>query len=114
MAAAVSFNEYKTITCGDGGMVLTQDEALYRRCFAFHDQGHSPLRLGIEVGKRPFLGLNARRAGLNALSTLKANELVGHHGDKEQGEIGHRVAQPAGIHPDRPAPGLVHALEQLG
>ena len=25
-------------------MVLTDDEELYKRCFAFHDQGHSPLR----------------------------------------------------------------------
>jgi dTDP-4-amino-4,6-dideoxygalactose transaminase len=47
---AYSFNEYKTITCGDGGMLVTDDEALYRRCFAMHDQGHSPHRLGIEVG----------------------------------------------------------------
>jgi len=70
VAAAVSFNEYKTITCGDGGMVLTQDEALYRRCFAFHDQGHSPLRLGIEVGQRPFLGLNFRMTELSAAVLL--------------------------------------------
>jgi dTDP-4-amino-4,6-dideoxygalactose transaminase len=55
-----SFNEYKTITAGDGGMVVTDDEALYRRAFALHDQGHSPLRLGVEVGQRPFLGLNFR------------------------------------------------------
>ena len=39
---AFSFNIYKTITSGDGGMVITDDEELYRRAFAFHDQGHSP------------------------------------------------------------------------
>jgi dTDP-4-amino-4,6-dideoxygalactose transaminase len=61
---AYSFNEYKTITCGDGGMVVTDDEALYRRCFAMHDQGHSPHRLDIEVGRRPFLGLNFRMTEL--------------------------------------------------
>lgn len=55
-----SFNEYKTITCGDGGMIVTDDADLYRRCFAMHDQGHSPYRLGVEVGSRPFLGLNFR------------------------------------------------------
>lgn len=59
-----SFNEYKTITCGDGGMVLTDDEDLYRRAFAMHDQGHSPNRRGIEVGNRPFLGLNFRMTEL--------------------------------------------------
>lgn len=56
----LSFNEFKTITCGDGGMIVTSDEAVYRRCFALHDQGHSPLRLGVDVGERPFLGLNFR------------------------------------------------------
>jgi dTDP-4-amino-4,6-dideoxygalactose transaminase len=56
----LSFNEFKTVTCGDGGMIITDDEDLYRRCFALHDQGHAPLRLGVEVGQRPFLGLNFR------------------------------------------------------
>ena len=37
VAGGLSFNAYKTITAGDGGMVVTNDEALYRRCFAMHD-----------------------------------------------------------------------------
>lgn len=57
---AYSFNAYKTLTCGDGGMVITNDRRLYERAFAFHDQGHSPLRGGVEVGKRPFIGLDFR------------------------------------------------------
>jgi dTDP-4-amino-4,6-dideoxygalactose transaminase len=57
---AFSFNAYKTLTCGDGGMVITDDRRLYERAFAFHDQGHSPLRGGVEVGKRPFIGLDFR------------------------------------------------------
>ncbi len=65
LAGAISFNEYKTISCGDGGMIVTDDEALYRRCFALHDQGHSPMRYGIEVGRRPFLGLNFRMTELS-------------------------------------------------
>jgi dTDP-4-amino-4,6-dideoxygalactose transaminase len=65
-----SFNEYKTITCGDGGMLVTDDEALYRRCFAMHDQGHSPMRSGIEVGARPMLGLNFRMTELEGAVLL--------------------------------------------
>jgi dTDP-4-amino-4,6-dideoxygalactose transaminase len=57
---AFSFNEYKTITAGDGGMLVTDDDALYERCFALHDQGHSPDRAGVQVGNRPMLGLNFR------------------------------------------------------
>ena len=59
-AGVFSFNEYKTITCGDGGMLVTSDDELYHRCFALHDQGHSPHRSGVEVGARPMLGLNFR------------------------------------------------------
>src|SRR5262245_34525349 len=65
-AAAFSFNVYKTITSGDGGMVVTDDEEVYTRCFAFHDQGHSPLRTGVEIGKRPFIGLDFRFTELQA------------------------------------------------
>ncbi len=70
VAGALSFNIFKTITCGDGGMLVTDDRDLYYRCFAMHDQGHSPLRLGIEIGKRPFLGLNFRMTELNAAVLL--------------------------------------------
>jgi dTDP-4-amino-4,6-dideoxygalactose transaminase len=66
----LSFNVYKTITSGDGGMVVTDDEEVYRRCFAFHDQGHSPLRTGVEIGKRPFIGLDFRFTELQAAVLL--------------------------------------------
>ncbi len=77
-----SFNEYKTITCGDGGMLVTDDEDLYRRCFAMHDQGHSPMRSGIEVGARPMLGLNFRMTELEGavlLAQLARLELIREH-----------------------------------
>jgi dTDP-4-amino-4,6-dideoxygalactose transaminase len=65
-AGTYSFNIFKTITAGDGGMVATSDEAAYRRFFGFHDQGHAPLRLGVEVGRRPFVGLDFRMTELSA------------------------------------------------
>jgi len=65
-----SFNVYKTITAGDGGIVITDDEQTYRRAFAFHDQGHSPCRKGVEVGQRPFVGLDFRMTELTAAVVL--------------------------------------------
>jgi dTDP-4-amino-4,6-dideoxygalactose transaminase len=59
-----SFNEYKTITAGDGGMIVTDDETLYERCFAMHDQGHAPDRLESKYAPRPFLGMNFRMTEL--------------------------------------------------
>ncbi|MDD3927463.1 MAG: DegT/DnrJ/EryC1/StrS family aminotransferase, partial [bacterium] len=61
-----SFNVFKTITAGDGGAVVTDSRELYERAFAFHDQGHSPLRQGVEVGQRPFVGLDLRMTELSA------------------------------------------------
>ena len=63
---AFSLNVYKTITAGDGGMVITNDENLYKRAFAIHDQGHLPLRQGVEQGNRTVLGLNFRMNELTA------------------------------------------------
>jgi dTDP-4-amino-4,6-dideoxygalactose transaminase len=65
-----SFNVFKTVTSGDGGMIITDDEELYTRCFAFHDQGHTPLRTGVEIGQRPFLGLDFRYTELQAAVLL--------------------------------------------
>ena len=69
-AGTYSFNIFKTITAGDGGMVVTDDEPSYRRFFGFHDQGHSPLRMGVEVGNRPFVGLDFRMTELTAAVLL--------------------------------------------
>jgi dTDP-4-amino-4,6-dideoxygalactose transaminase len=69
-AGTYSFNIFKTITAGDGGMVATADEAAYRRFFGFHDQGHAPLRMGVEVGRRPFVGLDFRMTELTAAVLL--------------------------------------------
>ena len=81
-AGAFSFNVYKTITSGDGGMVVTNDEEVYKRCFAFHDQGHSPLRTGVEIGKRPFIGLDLRftemQAAILVAQLRKLPRIVGH------------------------------------
>lgn len=81
-AGVYSFNEYKTITCGDGGMLVTDDEALYERAFAMHDQGHHPLRRGVEVGARPMLGLNFRMTELEGavlLAQLRKLEAIRAH-----------------------------------
>jgi dTDP-4-amino-4,6-dideoxygalactose transaminase len=77
-----SFNEFKTITCGDGGMVVTDDEALYERLFAMHDQGHAPDRLESRYADRPFLGMNFRMTELSGAVLLaqvrKLDLILGH------------------------------------
>lgn len=72
--AAFSLNVFKTISSGDGGAVLTDDDNLYERAFGFHDQGHKPCRMGVEVGNRSILGMNMRMnelTGAVALAQLR-------------------------------------------
>jgi dTDP-4-amino-4,6-dideoxygalactose transaminase len=54
-----SLNTGKTITAGDGGLLVTASEALYRQAFAFHDHGFAPDRAGL-VEQGPRIGLNLR------------------------------------------------------
>jgi dTDP-4-amino-4,6-dideoxygalactose transaminase len=79
---AYSFNEYKTITCGDGGMIVTDDAVLYDRCFSMHDQGHAPYRLESRYAERPFLGMNLRMTELSGavlLAQLRKLDLIRSH-----------------------------------
>jgi len=81
-AGTFSFNEYKTITCGDGGMIVTDDEALYERCFAMHDQGHAPYRLESRYAPRPFLGMNFRMTELSGavlMAQVRKLDLITSH-----------------------------------
>ncbi len=63
--AIFSFDPVKTITTGEGGMIVTNDEALYLNCAEYHDHGHDhnpELDRGLE-GRR-FIGFNYRMAEL--------------------------------------------------
>lgn len=61
-----SFNIFKTINAGDGGMVVTNDDELYMRAFGYHDHGHLPRRTGVEIGHRSIIGQNYRMNELTA------------------------------------------------
>lgn len=79
LAGAFSLNVFKTITAGDGGMIITRDPEMYEHMFAIHDQGHTPSRTGVEVGKRYILGLNFRAnevTGAVALAQLRKIDMI--------------------------------------
>lgn len=76
--SAFSLNVFKTISAGDGGAVITNDSDLYERAFGFHDQGHKPNRLGVEVGNR-IVGMNLRMnelTGAVALAQLRKIKMI--------------------------------------
>lgn len=57
-----SFDPVKTITTGEGGMVITNDPDLYRRACEYHDHGHDHVaNPGGRGGEgRQFIGFNYR------------------------------------------------------
>jgi 8-amino-3,8-dideoxy-alpha-D-manno-octulosonate transaminase len=56
-----SFDHYKTITTGEGGMVITNDPDLYHRAEWYHDHGHDHLSpVSRALDGRTILGFNYR------------------------------------------------------
>ena len=61
-----SFDAVKTITCGEGGGLVTDDEALYRRADAYADHGHDHIGNDRGLEGHAILGANYRISELNA------------------------------------------------
>jgi 8-amino-3,8-dideoxy-alpha-D-manno-octulosonate transaminase len=66
-AGCFSFDAVKTVTCGEGGAVITDDQNVYDRCHQYADHGHDHLG-GPDRGAdgHPILGTNYRISELNA------------------------------------------------
>ena len=65
---AFSFDSNKNIITGEGGMIVTKDEALYNRARAYHDHGHEYNSNNISRGEEKALltGFNYRMTELHA------------------------------------------------
>jgi 8-amino-3,8-dideoxy-alpha-D-manno-octulosonate transaminase len=61
-----SFDPVKTITCGEGGAVVTDDEDLYTVAQGYADHGHDHVGNDRGLEGHPILGLNYRISELNA------------------------------------------------
>ena len=55
-----SFDSVKTLTTGEGGLVLTNDAELWRRASEYHDHGHDHAPVGRGNEGRSFFGFNYR------------------------------------------------------
>ncbi len=61
-----SFDPVKTITCGEGGAVVTNDNELYIAADAYADHGHDHIGSDRGLEGHPVLGVNFRISELNA------------------------------------------------
>ena len=65
-AGTFSFDFVKTITCGEGGVVMTNSEDAYIKCDGFTDHGHDHKEQDRGADQHPFLGYNFRISELHA------------------------------------------------
>ena len=61
-----SFDAVKTITCGEGGAVITDDPTMYQTADAYADHGHDHVGNDRGLEGHPILGNNFRISELNA------------------------------------------------
>ena len=65
-AGTFSFDFVKTITCGEGGVVMTNNKDVYVKCDGYTDHGHDHLGADRGADLHPFLGYNFRISELHA------------------------------------------------
>lgn len=61
-----SFDYVKTITCGEGGAIITNNKTYYQNAHTYSDHGHDHLGNDRGAEQHPFLGYNFRISELNA------------------------------------------------
>lgn len=61
-----SFDYVKTITCGEGGAILTNNETYYQNAHKYSDHGHDHIGNDRGAEAHPFLGYNYRISEMNA------------------------------------------------
>lgn len=65
-AGTLSFDFVKTVTCAEGGAVLTNNRNTYLNCDGYSDHGHDHQRKDRGAEAHPFLGYNFRISELHA------------------------------------------------
>lgn len=76
-AGTFSFDFVKTITCGEGGAVVTNNKDIYLKADAYTDHGHDHLGIDRGADLHPFLGYNYRISELHAAVGLAQIRKVG-------------------------------------
>src|SRR5690606_32755192 len=65
-AGTFSFDFVKTMTCGEGGAVLTNNRDVYTKCDGYTDHGHDHAGADRGADLHPFIGYNYRISELHS------------------------------------------------
>lgn len=63
---ALSFDSVKTISCGEGGAILTNDSKIYDFAHQYSDHGHDHIGMDRGAETHPIMGSNYRISEMNA------------------------------------------------
>ncbi len=97
-----SFDAVKTMTTGEGGMVITNDAELWRNCSEYHDHGHDHVvNPGARGGEgRRFVGFNFRmmelQGALGLAQLAKLDHIVAEQ-QKNKALLKEAVAKISGV-----------------
>ncbi|TNJ66950.1 DegT/DnrJ/EryC1/StrS family aminotransferase [Paenibacillus hemerocallicola] len=69
-AGCFSFQQYKLVTAGEGGLVVTNDDTLYARANIYHDSAFVYWDMNADNVQPPFAGENYRLSEINAALAL--------------------------------------------
>jgi perosamine synthetase len=110
---AFSFFEDKVMTTGEGGMLITDEEALFERARRLRSYGEEQVT---DIGQRRYehleLGFNYRMSALNAavgLGQLPRLEAMVDRRNRNAAFLRERLAEAPGILPPQELPGCRHA-----
>ncbi len=104
-----SLQQSKQITTGDGGVLITSDEELYRRAALFTDKAWPRTKLGDERGHL-FLGVNYRMnelTGAVALAQLRKLKTIVEKRRKSADSLNLKLQKIKGIKQIKPLPGSI-------
>ncbi|WP_135546713.1 DegT/DnrJ/EryC1/StrS family aminotransferase [Paenibacillus cymbidii] len=76
LAGCFSFQQYKLITAGEGGMIVTSDEKLYERANIYHDSAFVYWDMNEENREPTFPGENYRLSEINAALALAQSQRI--------------------------------------
>lgn len=79
-----SFDFFKIATCGEGGVMVTNDEQVYKNADCYSDHGHSHVGNNRGMEPHPVLGFNYRIGEINAAIGLAQTRKVPYILDKNR------------------------------
>lgn len=83
-AGSYSFDFFKIATAGEGGVLVTNDEEIYKRADVYSDHGHDHIGAIRGMENHPFLGFNYRIGELNAAVGVAQTRKVPHIREKNR------------------------------